>query len=124
MKKFRDFKSAREFARKLNLKSQNEWQKYCKSGNKPNDILVAPNQGYKNKGWKGFGDFLGTGTIPSKDKIYRQFESARAFVRSLGLKNHEEWQEYCASGNKPDDIPKNPWDVYKEWNIKRREGKK
>ena len=51
-------------------------------------------------------------------KKFRDFESARAFVRSLGLKNGYEWKEYCKSGNKPDDIPANPWGTYKEWKKK------
>ena len=51
MKKFRDFESAREFARGLGLKSQSKWFEYCKLGNKPDDIPVAPSRTYKNKGW-------------------------------------------------------------------------
>ena len=57
-------------------------------------------------------------------KKFRDFEFARKFARSLGLKQQKEWLDYCASGNKPDDIPSNPWSVYKEWNIKRRDEKK
>ena len=56
-KKFRDFKSAREFVRKIGVKSAKEWRTYCKSGNKPEDIPSAPNQIYKNKGWISWGDF-------------------------------------------------------------------
>ena len=46
-------------------------------------------------------------------KQYRDFESAREFVRSLGLKNREEWKEYCKSGNKPEDIHSYPNESYK-----------
>ena len=49
---------------------------------------------------------------------FRDFESAREFVRKLNLKNFTEWREYCKSGNKPDDIPTAPWTVYKEWKKK------
>jgi hypothetical protein len=51
-------------------------------------------------------------------KKFRDFESAREFVRNLNLKTHKEWQECCKSGKKPDDIPAHPWDVYKEWKKK------
>ena len=51
-------------------------------------------------------------------KQFRDFESAREFVRSLKLKGQKEWYEYCKSGNKPDDIPSSPWNVYNEWNEK------
>jgi 3-mercaptopyruvate sulfurtransferase SseA len=57
--KFKSFEEAREFARKLGLKSAVEWQQYCQSGVQPNDLPSAPNQVYKD-GWKGWGDWLGT----------------------------------------------------------------
>ena len=113
-KQFRDFESAREFARALNLKGYREWHEYCKSGNKPGDIPTTANITYKNQGWIEFGDWLGTGTT----KNFRPFAEAREFVRSLNLKGHKEWQEYCASGNKPGDIPSAPWYTYKEWKKK------
>ena len=117
-KQFRDFESAREFARVLNLKGTKEWHAYCKSGNKPNNIPTNPYKIYK-KEWKGMGDWTGTGNVsPSHDKVYRSFKEAREFVGMLGLKNKNEWYDYCKSGNKPDDIPANPWQVYKEWKKK------
>ena len=48
-------------------------------------------------------------------KQFRDFESAREFVRALNLKSGTEWRVYCKSGNKPDDIPSSPWRTYKEW---------
>ena len=51
-------------------------------------------------------------------KEFRDFESAREFARSLNLKNNVEWREYLKSGDKPDDIPSNPWRSYKEWKKK------
>jgi hypothetical protein len=45
--KFRDFESAREFARSLNLKGDKGWREYCKSGDKPDDIPVKPWNSYK-----------------------------------------------------------------------------
>ena len=110
---YRPYKEAREFASSLNLKGEKEWLEYCKSGNKPHDIPSAPRDVYK-KDWKGTGDFLGTGTVADRDKVFRPYREAREFVKALKLKNVKEWQEYCKSGNKPDDIPAAPWDVYKE----------
>ena len=48
-KQFRDFESAREFARKLGLKSGKYWKEYVKSGNKPDDIPSNPSSYYKKK---------------------------------------------------------------------------
>ncbi len=41
-------------------------------------------------------------------KQFRDFESAREFVRNLGLKSNKEWREYCKSGNNPEDISRAP----------------
>ena len=112
-KDFRDFESAREFVRSLKLKGQVEWNDYCKSDNKPEDIPAIPSRTYKNKGWTNWGDWLGTGSVATQDMVFRDFESAREFVRSLKLKSVEEWREYCKSDNKPEDIPQSPDKIYK-----------
>ena len=117
-KVYRSFPEAREFARSLNLKGTKEWREYCNSGNKPDDIPSGAERTYKNKGWNTMGDWLGTGTIAHQNKKFRPFQDAREFVRKLGLKTGGEWGDYCKSGNKPDDIPAHPWDVYKEWKKK------
>ncbi|MDC0153551.1 hypothetical protein OAJ02_02320 [Nitrosopumilus sp.] len=115
---FLPYSEAQEFVRALKLKSQTEWTKYCKSGNKPKEIPNAPALTYKNKGWTTWGEWFGTGTVATQDRKYRSYKEAREFVRALKLKGNNEWREYCKSGNKPDDIPSNPWDVYKEWKKK------
>lgn len=120
-KEFRDFEDARKFVRSLGLKSFSEWREYSKSNNKPYDIPAGPNNNYKNKGWKGWGDWLGTDTIASKNKKFLSFEDARKFVRSLGIKNQKEWRDYCNSGNKPDNIPTNPWEYYSKKRSKNEE---
>jgi len=112
--KFLSFEEAREFVQSLKLKNKNEWEKYYKSGNKPDDIPTGPGRYYKNKGWIGFGDWLGTGNIASWKRQYRPFEEAKSFVHTLGLKNQGEWIKYTKSGNKPDDIPANPNGTYKK----------
>src|SRR6478672_8310920 len=39
---------------------------------------------------------------------WRSFEEARAYARTLGLKNTQEWNTYCRSRKKPNDIPVAP----------------
>jgi hypothetical protein len=115
MKEFLPYSDAKKIIHKLNLESRTAWELYVQSGNKPENIPSSPPQTYKNKDWVGWGDFLGTGTVAPKDREYLSYKEAREFVRSLGLKNANEWKEYCKSGNKPDDIPAAPWNMYKEW---------
>ena len=91
----------------LGLKNQAEWTAYCQSGTKPADIPRNANQVYRAE-WRGFGDWLGTGTVATFDRSYRPFVEARTFVRALGLKNIDAWRAYCRSSKKPDDIPTAP----------------
>ncbi len=48
-----------------------------------------------------------------KKKQWRPFEEAKKFVRSLKLKNQDEWMEYSKSDERPSDIPTNPHNAYK-----------
>lgn len=113
--KYRSFNEARSFVHKLKLKSQHEWEEYCKSGSKPVDI---PQKAYRtyHRNWKGFGDWLGTNFVAKQKRNYRDFEEARKFVQTLGLKDQAAWRQYCKSGKKPQDIPSAPTKQYeKEW---------
>jgi hypothetical protein len=48
--------------------------------------------------------------------MYRPFEEARKYARDLGLKNQLEWQQWSKSGQRPDDIPSAPNEVYEgQW---------
>jgi superfamily II DNA or RNA helicase len=123
LREYRPFEEAREFVRPLGLKNFKEWQKFCKGllvekGTLPSDIPAHPNEIYRNDGWQNMGDWLGTGVVSSHHRAFRPFEEAREFVRSLGLKNSEEWWRFCKGhlpekGTLPDDIPTNPHRTYK-----------
>ena len=123
-REYRTFISAREFVVNLKLKNQKEWRMYCKGCIKnlpklPKDIPGDPGQIYKNQGWAGYGDWLGTGTLAPRLIIYREFNAARDFVRSLSLKDDCEWKLFCKGklkrkGVLPLDIPKAPQHVYAE----------
>jgi superfamily II DNA or RNA helicase len=116
------YAEAREFVVKLGLKSSEEWSQYCKGllpqiGTIPSNIPKTPSVVYKDEGWCGLGEWLGTGTIAPFNKVYRNFSEARAFARSLNLGNFEEWRNYCAGNlpdkvRLPDDIPKVPSSTY------------
>ena len=72
-KTYRSFTEARKYVHKLGLKSQSDWKTYCKSRKKPDDIPYSPHLIYKNKGWKGIGDWLGTGKIATREVKYLPF---------------------------------------------------
>jgi hypothetical protein len=106
---WRPFEDARSFARSLGLKSSEAWTAYCRSGKKPDDIPASPNGRYADSGWTSWPDWLGNGRRIGN---WRHFDKARAFVRSLGLECRGDWETYCRSGKKPDDIPNAPAYVY------------
>jgi len=117
-RKYREFSDVRKFVHALELKTQREWQKFSNSDKRPDDIPGNPQKIYK-KDWEGWGDWLGTYSIATRDIPYRTFRDAREFIRSLGLKNSIEWKEYCKSGKKPFDIPANPWVTYSKEKVSR-----
>jgi len=122
LREYLPFEEARAFVHSLNLKNSNEWRQFCngelsQKGMLPIDIPAAPNNTYAAEGWKGFGNWLGTGTIASRHREYLSFEEARAFVQSLNLKNQDEWRKFCKDqlpekGFLPVDIPSNPNNTY------------
>ena len=53
------FEYAKNYVSKLDLKTSKDWMIYSKSGKRPKDIPSNPQNNYKEKGWKGWPDFLG-----------------------------------------------------------------
>jgi hypothetical protein len=106
---FLPFEEAREFVRSLGLKNCTEWHEWCKTKRPPN-IPSNPCQEYENKGWLSIKDWLGT--KPGFNGEYLSFEEARKIVRSIGLKNTEDWQRWSKT-NRPPNIPGNPFKIYK-----------
>lgn len=111
---WKPFKEAREYARSLGLKSVKEWDARFKRKGKVSGIPIRPNLVYKAT-WKSWGDFLGNGNVRNGEREYLPFEEAKAFAMSLGLKSHRDWRAFCKSGDKPENIPTAPDEVYKEW---------
>jgi superfamily II DNA or RNA helicase len=127
LKQYRSFRDARAFARKLKLQNYAEWRSFCHGekpqlGRLPENIPGKPDNTYADRGWKGYGDWLGTGTVSSRFRQYRPFNEARTFVRKLKLKNTDEWLAFCSGkmsgkGILPADIPAAASRVYanKDW---------
>ena len=50
-RKYKPFKEARKYARKLRLSSGREWKEFCKKGKLPIDIPAQPDWVYRENGW-------------------------------------------------------------------------
>lgn len=114
-RKYRSFYDARIFVRSLGLQNKGDWFQWAQSSQRPEDIPQSPAHIYADE-WINWGDWLGTARVANQNKIFRPFEEARTFVRSLGLKNQKDWREWVKTSEKPDDIPANPSAIYQdEW---------
>jgi hypothetical protein len=113
LREYKSFIQARKYVHSLDLKNVAEWKQFCVSGKRPEYIPANPNRTYKNAGWISWGDWLGTGVIALRFKKYRSFLQARQFTHSLNLKSSAEWQQFCKSGKKPEDISTKPERTYK-----------
>lgn len=115
--KWRPFEEAREVVRALGLAKQKDFQEWSKSGSRPADIPGSPAIAYKGQG-QGWADFLGNGGVRPRRTLTeaRPDAEARAHVRSLGLKNQDEYFAWSKTDARPEDIPANPRLTYKdEW---------
>jgi hypothetical protein len=120
---YSSFEDARLYVQQLNLKNSYEWKAYCKSGKKPKNIPANPRVVYSKLGWKGFGDWLGTGIIAVSRKKFLPFPEAKKFVKNLNLRTSADWINYCKSGLRPQNIPSNPnysykdigWQGWRDW---------
>jgi len=123
-KKFRSYNQAKEFAILNGIQTRQEWDKFRKSGKKPNNIPTSPDSTYKNKGWINWGDFLGTGRIAPQNIEYLPWKEAKPIYQKLAeennIKKHEDWKNYCKTHKLPKGIPATPWQVYTEAKIFRR----
>jgi len=114
-KKWKKFKDARKIIRKLNIGGLRDWNLYCKSGKKPQDIPSNPDKIYADE-WTSLGDFLGNDNISNKDRKFRTFNECKKFLKPLHLTTDEFRYVYCRSKRRPKDIPVNPYKTYKrEW---------
>ena len=102
---FLPYEQAREFARTLNLRNTDEWRIWAQSEERPKCIPASPNSLYKDKGWKGWSDFLGNDWL--------SFEKAREFVQNLKFKDLLEFKEWSKSRKRPKCIPGNCFEAYK-----------
>lgn len=113
-KKWLEFNQARAYVHTLRLNNQKQWREFCLSGNKPDNIPSNPNRIYKDSGWVSFSDWIGNFNRNGNKIDYLDFEKARDYIRSLGLKNQKDFLDFCKSKSMPINIPTNPHKVYKD----------
>jgi superfamily II DNA or RNA helicase len=82
---YRPIETAREYVNSLGLKGKVDWEKHCRTGKLPKDIPTHPDREYAGRGWNGWGDWLGTGSIAAQEKgwsILKVKELLRSLIES------------------------------------------
>ncbi len=112
---FRDFVAARDFVRALQLGGSLNWRPYVRGEfpdkpPKPADIPASPKNVYTAE-WQGWGDFLGSGNIAPKERVFRPFAEARAYIRTLGFRTSADYRSWHKA-TRPADLPSSPNNTY------------
>ena len=104
--------------KKIGLKTSSQFDEMKKKGLLPEGIPNAPDSVYsKNKEWKGWGDFFGTGNLNPEDKskLYLSYKESKKIIKKFKFKSGK---EFLKSKKIPKNIPISPQTVYKrrgEW---------
>jgi DNA invertase Pin-like site-specific DNA recombinase len=105
------FIDARRHARRLGLRSEQEWWVWARTSARPRNIPYHPQLVYLAQ-WNGWPDWLGYSAAVTR---MRSFRKARAFARSQGHRSCLEWRAWARSPERPRDIPAKPEQTYAEW---------
>ena len=112
LKNYLEYEEAKEFV-KNNLSNAKSGKEYRKEYEEKRDIVENyvpknPHHVYGLRGsWKGWGDYLSTGTISaiSKHKTYLDFDTAHQLVLDAKLKNKNEYLDFIKEYK---NLPRNP----------------
>jgi hypothetical protein len=110
-KQMKSFEESKKFVRSLGIKTENQWREWCKNNSRPIDIPYSFERSYRDQ-WTSMGDFLGTGFVADKNKVWMSFKKARIIVQKLGFKNMREYKKEWNAGKIAKNIPANPNKVY------------
>jgi len=97
-------------------KNRDEYQELASKNKLPEGVPHDPYNTYKNsKGWRGIGDFLGTGSIANQNMIFVSYQEAKILVSKMAHppKSQAEYREQSKDGILPNGIPGSPQGVYK-----------
>lgn len=98
----------------MGFKNIDDWKKFTKTLEFPNNIPKAPHFVYEKKGeWISFGHWLGTNRVATNNIKFLDYSKAIKIVHKLKISTNTEWANYCKSGKLPTNIPKAPAQVYK-----------
>ena len=100
------FADALALAHTLRLVSSREWGMWWKNGMHPASLPSRPDTVYKDRGWEGWGHWLGTGKAGRPQAAhFLPFKEALVVARSLRLASEKEWRVWSKEGLRPANVP-------------------
>ena len=103
-KSFPSFEKAKEIAQGAGIKTKLEYREGYKKLGLPHQPAIT----YKDQGWGGYGDFLGTGRIRRTN--FPSFEKAKKIAQEAGIKTRSEYRDkYKELG-----LPASPHRIYRD----------
>ena len=109
----KSFEWAQAYVQKENIKSRPEYRKLLKEGKLPEGMPGRPEETYKNKGWRGWGHFLGIDLVANQNKQFRSLNEAQECAQQRGIKSESEYFKRHKNGELPKDMPSHPEETYK-----------
>lgn len=110
-KLFWSYERARDWARSAGVKSGRQWRGMATNGALPVGVAAQPYKVYMER-FLNWGEFLGTGHVASKDKVFVTYQQAMDWAKENGLTSQLKWKAFHKT-TKPQNIPLNPQRVYK-----------
>lgn len=107
------FKKLKTLVKNKGIKTQREYKSAKKNGDFDEDIPWAPDVVYKHAGWKGWGDFLGTGRVLFKN--FYTYEEATEAAKTLNIKSKKDYERYVADCNERGSISRLPSTPHKTY---------
>jgi len=107
---FLPFEEAKVKARDTGIGTAPQWRRFALEHGLPEGLPENPPEVYKNQGWSGWSDFLGSPKFLSFTKAHNQLHD-NVIPRSSG-NSQKDWLAFCKSGEKPSEIPSNPNKIY------------
>lgn len=102
------YKESSDFIKTLDLESGKEFLEKWRKGELPKEIPGNPSAVYKNSGWTGMRDFIGT-----KSKKFAPYSEAIKYVQSLNIKSSREYAQMVRDGQMSMNLPIKPYNTYK-----------
>ena len=122
MRKFKNYKDAKNFVGSLKFKSMSDYKKYK---NLPQDIPKDAQKIYK-KEWESWPVYLNSNFILRKK--WRTYTAVKKYIKKLKLNSIKDYRKLFKTKNLPIDFPASPSAVYKSkfegWSIFLGTGKK